>query len=488
MEGSASNIVFHFEMEDRKVLGFDTGLSPEAFAKARLGSLMSQGGIIVDSTIHRWNLEGTMEYQGHMVFYGPDFSGISLETLLSRSGDIALLALQRYLNALAGIIASNENLLDTICLFPAGVLIADDGSVLFAPSPLAKRVYEYRDPQGYLETVLQWLHPDKTGEEAAAFTAASLCYRILTGKAPFLVPNIPEPEKRREQLFQDIRDGRCMGSRLACPNILPELAANLDRILCREKDEPIPTLEDLIGLIGAPGSKKIADFFIDDENAQRISEKELQEYRRRERRIGLERFFKKYKHLIMAGLGTALALFLVARSIITDQQKRPTTKGLSPQAVAETYYNAFNTLDHQWMDACVRKGIGKGDIEAVMNLFVISRVREAYERKVTVLDPETWKSQGSPATDATIFGITNLKLLLKTEIPVLPEPGDRCEIEATYDFYYPEQGSAEQTSSELTRTLAIESRKDLLILEWEKDRWKIIDIERTLVNPQSDTP
>lgn len=483
MEGSASDGIFHFEVGGRKVLGFDTGLTPQAFAKARLGSLMSQGGLIVDSAVHGWNLEGTLEYQGHMVFYGADVPGESLETLLSHSDDNALLALQRYLKALAIIAESNGALLDTIALFPAGVLIGSDGSVFFAPSALAKRVYEYQDPLGYIERVLQWGHPDKTGVEAATFTAASLSYRLFTGTAPFALPTIAEPEKKRELLFQDIRDGRCKGAHLVSPSLMPEIAATLDRILCAEMDKPSPTLGDLIGLIGEPGSKKIADFYITGEAGKAVSERELQEYNRRERRIGVQRFLKKYKYVMMAGFGTALALFIIARSIITDQQKRPTTKGLSPQAVAESYYKAFNTLDHQWMDACVRKGIGKGDIEAVMNLFVISRVREAYERKVTVLDPETWKSQGSPATDATVFGITNLKLLLKTEIPAHPDPGDSCSIEATYDFYYPEQAPSEQS-----RTLAIETRKDSLTLEWEKDRWKIVAIERRVLNPQSDTP
>ncbi|HON12770.1 MAG TPA: hypothetical protein PK897_01455, partial [Treponema sp.] len=87
MEGSESEGIFHFEAEGQRALGFDTGLTPQAFAKARLGSLMTIQGIIVDTAVHSWNIDGTVEHQGHMVFYGKDFKGESLEQILNRSDD-----------------------------------------------------------------------------------------------------------------------------------------------------------------------------------------------------------------------------------------------------------------------------------------------------------------------------------------------------------------------------------------------------------------
>lgn len=483
MDGSTSNGIFHFEVEDRQVLGFDTGLSPQAFAKARLGNLLTLGGIIVDSTIHGWNLEGTTEYQGHMIFYGENFAGESLETLLSRSKDMALLALQWYLRALNIIAVSQESLLDIICLFPAGVFVGPNGSVLFTPAALVKRVYEYQDPLGYIDKILQWIHPDKSGVEAAVFTAATLSYRLCTGTGPFVVSNTSVPERNRDGLVQNIRDGLFKSTRLVVPKLLPEIALCIDTILRSATEKPQGYLEKLIQYIGDPGKKKITDLYTEEEIPNAALEVEQRNYHRYSRRIIVQRFFKKYKYAMIAGLGTALALLLIIRSIVTEQKKRPSTRGLSPLEVAETYYKAFNTLDHQWMEACVHKGVGRGDIEAVMNLFVISRVREAYERKVTVLDPETWKSQGAPATEATIFGITDLKLELKTVISPPPDSGNRCEVEATYSFYYPEQSASDQT-----KTPFVEQRRDLLTLEWETDRWEILSIDRHVFNDQSDIP
>ncbi len=527
MEGSESEGIFHFEAEGQRALGFDTGLTPQAFAKARLGSLMTIQGIIVDTAVHSWNIDGTVEHQGHMVFYGKDFKGESLEQILNRSDDTPLYALQRYLKALTIISKTDQSLFEQISLFPAGVLIAADGSVFFAPAALAKRVFEYKTPQLFIRKVLQWLHPDKTGPDAAAFTAAAIAYRLFTGTFPFPVSEDTEPEKAKEHLVQDMRDGFCKSAMLAAPRLLPEVTALLDSILCPEKDSP-KGLEDLAALLGEPGSKGLADFYKDVESRETELEEQKRNHKRREFRIGTQRFLKKYKYALIAGVGTALALVIIIQSIISDQQKRPTTRGLAPLQVAEAYYRAFNTLDHQMMDACVAQGAGKGDIEAVMNLFVISRVREAYERKTTVLDPETWKSQGSPATDATIFGITDLNLQQRTEIPGQPEQGATCQIEATYAFYYPEpqneMGHTPSTGPSVTPSatearpalspelpsapqseppqseptpapspaphpaLRIEKRKDILTLEWMRDRWRIAAIERTSATPQSDIP
>lgn len=520
MEGSESEGIFHFEAEGQRALGFDTGLTPQAFAKARLGSLMTIQGIIVDTAVHSWNIDGTVEHQGHMVFYGKDFKGESLEQILNRSDDTPLYALQRYLKALTIISKTDQSLFEQISLFPAGVLIAADGSVFFAPAALAKRVFEYKTPQLFIRKVLQWLHPDKTGPDAAAFTAAAIAYRLFTGTFPFPVSEDTEPEKAKEHLVQDMRDGFCKSAMLAAPRLLPEVTALLDSILCPEKDSP-KGLEDLAALLGEPGSKGLADFYKDVESRETELEEQKRNHKRREFRIGTQRFLKKYKYALIAGVGTALALVIIIQSIISDQQKRPTTRGLAPLQVAEAYYRAFNTLDHQMMDACVAQGAGKGDIEAVMNLFVISRVREAYERKTTVLDPETWKSQGSPATDATIFGITDLNLQQRTEIPGQPEQGATCQIEATYAFYYPEpqneMGHTPSTGPSVTPSatearpalspefsstppsspapslalqppLHTENRKDILTLEWMRDRWRIAAIERTSATPQSDIP
>lgn len=495
MEEQSADLVLRFETEGRRVLGFDTGLSPQAFAKARLGSLMNSQGLIVDTALHVWKPEGTVEHLGRMVIYGSDFEGVSLESLLSQSGDTALTAMRRYLGALKKIAETDETWFTNISLFPAGVFLSSEGQVFFAPLPLATRIYEYKNPELYIEHVVRWLHPDKKGSDAVCFIAAALLYRLFTGEAPFSIPKGTNSEKTREAVAQDMRDGLFTSMSLAAPRILPNLAEAIDNILLPDPSKgkikkPIskPSLTDLIDLLGQSGTKRFEDFFSTAPDALLLKTRKG-EQKQREGRIKFRRFIKAYKYPLIAGIGTAIALFLIGKSILNDQKQRPTTLGMGPRAVVETYYKAFNTLDHQMMDACVTKGAGKGDIEAVMNFFVISRVREAYERKTSIIDPETWKNLGSPETEASVFGITDLVLSSKSEEPQHPVAGDRCKIEAVYLFYYPETSEAKETPPQngSPQQTVTEQRRDILTLEWVKDRWRIVAIEREVMS-QSDIP
>jgi hypothetical protein len=492
MDEARMDGIIRCEVEGRQVLGFDTGLSPQAFAKARLGNLLNSEGLIIDSAVHPWKLEGTLEHQGHILVYGKDVDGENLETLLMRGDDTALIALQWYIQALKRIADLDSRLLDTISLFPAGVLVTRDGTVFFAPLDLAKRVYEYQDRESYINRVLRWLHPDKTGMEAAVFTAACITYTLVTGSTPFSISLTAGHERAQHILNQDMRDGLYKPARLMRPNLTRALADLLDSILGkgpgdtnRDVKDPQAQLQDFAQILGEPGKKKLSDLLSASE-ATEISTTSLQrEFIKRERSIKIKRFFRTYKYALLGGIGTALALLLIILSILEGQKDRPTTVGMTPLEVATTYYKAFNTLDHQWMDACVQKGVGKGDREAVMNLFVISKVREAYERKVTVVDPETWKAEGAPPTEATVFGITDLTLTVLTPIPSMPVVGDHCKIEATYTFYYPESRVADLTPSDtqtsetpIQKTPVQEIRKDTLTLIWNNKRWKIAVIER----------
>ncbi|MCA1950893.1 MAG: hypothetical protein LDL24_09990, partial [Treponema sp.] len=379
--------------------------------------------------------------------------------------------------------------------FPAGVFLSGEGQVFFTPLPLTSRIYEYKNPELYVEHVVRWLHPDKKGSDAARFLAAALLYRLFSGETPFSIPKGTNSEKTREAIAQDMRDGLFTSMSLAAPRLLPDLAEAIDSILLPDVDKektkkPIskPSLTDLIDLLGQEGTKRFEDFSLSSPAALPI-ETRKREQKQREGRIRFRRFIKAYKYPLIAGIGTAIALFLVGRSILNDQKQRPTTLGMGPRAVAEAYYRAFNSLDHQMMDACVTKGAGKGDIEAVMNFFVISRVREAYERKTSIIDPETWRNQGSPETEASVFGITDLVLSLKSEEPQRPVAGDRCKIEAVYLFYYPETSEAKEAQPQngSPQQTVTEQRRDILTLEWVKDRWRIAVIEREIIR-QSDIP
>ncbi|MFQ3547707.1 MAG: hypothetical protein SNJ56_05160 [Termitinemataceae bacterium] len=226
-----------------------------------------------------------------------------------------------------------------------------------------------------------------------------------------------------EALREDIRDGFCTPLALVVPNLRPELADAIDRILRNRgtAGEAVPgevaasQMLEFLQYLGPPGSS--LQQTLPNDGIERSKEvlQQLQKRADRERRdILRKRFLKKYRAFIMLAVGGLAAMGLIIYTVISDQQQKPTTRGLEPEAVVELYYRSFNTLDHQTMEACVQKGIGKQDIEGVINFFVISRVREAYERKTSIIDPETYRREYERLEKLppglTVFGIADMQI------------------------------------------------------------------------------
>jgi hypothetical protein len=157
---------------------------------------------------------------------------------------------------------------------------------------------------------------------------------------------------------------------------------------------------------------------------------------------------------------------------------------MTPVQVAETYYGAFGTLEHEVMEGCVVNKAGKGDIEMVVNLFVITRVRQAYETTIgSSYTAQQWLDDGSPVTEKNIFGVTGLNL--KTL------DGDESDGEVSFDANYTlwipagiagdtEIPDPENIMSEEFIPLPPQSFEynDILKITYHKDSWKISEIIR----------
>ena len=67
--------------------------------------------------------------------------------------------------------------------------------------------------------------------------------------------------------------------------------------------------------------------------------------------------------MVGAGVGSILKGVLAPR----------VTRGFTPREVVQAFYSSMNKLDQMTMGACVIDGAGKGEINEVTNLYVISR-------------------------------------------------------------------------------------------------------------------
>jgi hypothetical protein len=245
----------------------------------------------------------------------------------------------------------------------------------------------------------------------------------------------------------------------------------------------------LAASLGPAGSGGAASFFrpLDEEKRGQLAGERAQFEKKRKLSVNTRRFVIRNSAILGGSLAAFAAVILIVYSIIAGRKDLPTTKGMEPVQVVETYYNAFGELDHTLMDACVINRAGKRDIEMVTNFFVLSRVRQAYEYTSDIMiSAQKWRDQGSLYTKSQVFGVTDLAIRQTGG----DEDADQVHYRASYLLWIPAEAEAdpENTSSEgpdpsaeaepggsLPRSYPV---TDDLTLVRRKGDWRISGLER----------
>lgn len=422
-------------VNEKPVLGFDTGLDPVGFAQAKLAQFITERGYLIraaeppesspgdgadpkNGMVETWQAGGVIERSaapgttGTMVIWGPSFTGERLDRLVSDDTrkDEALGAVLRWLRSQL-VLESREALPHP---WPAGALCGSGGEIFFPPDRLIRRSIEAEGPDSWLNGAERWVHPDLTGREATAFAAGALLYRIFCGEAPF-------PNGDIDVVREDMREGVFVPARLMAPGLDENLAALIDKAIApipkgqkaqEEKSRPEP--DQILRFLESGGRERAGDYFhpLEAGEMARLNAEKEQFQKKKKLTVKARRFVIR-NNLIIGGVFLVVLLAgLVAGSIIKSRAELPTTEGMSPGEVAVSYYGAFETLDHTMMDACVINRAGKSDIEMVTNFFVINRVRQAYEMTAAprMLSAQEWVDGGSAPTDAFVFGVSDLTI------------------------------------------------------------------------------
>jgi hypothetical protein len=359
------------------------------------------------------------------------------------------------------------------------------GTVFFPPGRLARRAIEAEAALAagdvWLEGAERWTHPDLAGPEAAVFAAAAMFYRLLSGVPPY-------PGRDVDVVRSDIREEVFIPPRLMAPGIEEYPAALIVRALspnaAREKR---PELEELSRLLGKPASGGVDGdrYFhaLSDEERAAIEAEREQFNKTKSARVKTRRFIRRNTAILM---GTAVALLvvgLVVGSLIKGRLDLPNTRGMIPQEVLETYYGAFAPMDHTLMEACVVNKAGKSDIDMVTNLFVISKVRQAYEMSASTIPAQEWLDSGAAPTEFTVFGVTGLRL----EGKETDEGDDEVRFRAAYTLWAPPSFGSAPEDAPLDADInavpgpvmpASLQLTDEVRLIRRKDAWLITEIQR----------
>jgi hypothetical protein len=463
--------------------GFDTGLSARAFAQSKFAQFMTEPGLIVrpaeapPNRVALWKASGVREEIGAdgqptMVVWGPPVEGERLDALLheGQSPDKALAAVSLWIQA---ILALGEDAPESnIPLWPSAAIIAQGGegrppSVFFAPPALIRRSITFND-EGYV-------NPGLSGAASAAFTAAALLYRIFAGKPPFSTADV-------STLHQDMRDGNFLPPRLAVPGLNFRLAEFIQENLsqrrqdAKEKDSASPRLDEMLAAIQTvPAASLVCP---PSETDRLLLEKEKNQFLKiKTASIKTKRFVARNTALLMGALAGAVAAFFIVYSVVSARAALPTTEGMDPVQVIESYYRSFGKLDHQMMEACVTGGAGKNDIAVVINIFVVTKTRQVYERNTSPMVFPAHQWQGGSLPDIPLFGASDVRI----EQLAGGESGDSLRYRVDYTFWVPEQVDAEEALSPDSAPPSVSRpspRRDILTLVRKKGNWRIAEINR----------
>jgi len=535
---------FLFELDGERVMGFDTGLDARAFARAKLAQLITEHGLVVSpgeglpGSVEPWKASGVVEYPGPepgiaptMVVWGPAFEGERLDLIVNDDArrDEALSAVSLWLRAF---LAMDEKSVLSVPLWPCAATVAFAGGsprVFFAPPSLA--LCCLRADGGSLYSGYEWyVHPDFGGAELvrdwqdssvtargldpsaahlkgelaradrrAAFTAAAMLYRVFAGVPPF-------PATDDILLPQDMRDGNFLPIRLAVPGMDGRLAGLIQQVLEPQVkrnavtgnliEKPMP--RDLLEAIGAVSAGSLV-MPVSEADMLSLEKERAQFLKVKTATVKTRRFVIRNAGILLAGIvAVAVAVFFVS-TIANSRAARPTTEGMYPVQVVESYYNAFGELDHQMMESIVLRRVGRTDINMVIHLFAINRVRMAHEFSPTplIIPARQWKEMGGGVTGLAVFGVTNLEIeqlevrrdLAQQRGRARRYDGEELLFRVTYQFWVPAQMLGGPPGGPESRFVAEGDdpplpvafhHVDIVTLVRRQGNWRISDIARVV--------
>ena len=480
--------IFRFELNGETVLGFDTGLDVRSFAQAKMAWFLSDTGSIVypGGETENWQPGGVVELKRHskktMVVWGPNIPGEEMAELIESPGrkDEGLDALRFWLMARMTLEKKGGGKKEAPFSGPAGAVIMQEnqgtypaGTVFFPPARLIKRTLETGGNEALLDAE-RYVHPDLYGPEDISFSAGAMLYRIFGSAPPFSPDEPANGDTLQAELRRNISEGVFVPPRLMSPGLDGEMSELITKSISRiSRDKGThsrPGPEHICSALGPPHSRPVSSWLkpLAPHEVSAIRAEHEEYSKRSALKVKTRRFVIRNTAIIAGVVIALLVLALSVRGYLKRQAELPTTRGMEAIEVANTYYLSFGSLDHTMMELCVTGNAGKQDIQMVMNLFVITRVRQAYEAgRETFISAQEWIDSGSPATEATVFGITGLS------VNALSQDREHASLEADYILWMPvsEDGSRETTAGHKTT--------DRLNLVFIKGIWRIAEIERT---------
>lgn len=452
-------------------LVLDTGLTAREAAQAKLMQFLIEPGYIAEIngdgsvSFSQYTFQQSFEEtekgrkNSSVHISGPAYKGTPLIEILN--GDDIEKA-RTAVNKISRIVeASLEADMTLPTVGPLGTLLGDDGTVLFLPYTLLNKALYSRGDAFLSKYEGCWRNTALTFKDGLRFTVAAYAYKVLSGTMPF-------PSDNSYSRVEDYYDRNFNRLNWFCRLEKGGSTVNTDGIFSAvEQDLSCAAPEMETSNKKKTGKKKKPQVFttavpelpafdnrvITDAGTQKS-------YQLQQKSIKRARFFRKNNGTITACTIGLVVLLLVGTSWLKDLMSKPTTLGMEPQEVVETFYEAFDTLDSVLFDSTRTDGAGESISNIIATFFVTAKMRESYEG-ITTYTPSKWLNTLNPDT-ANIYGISHMTITAHPE-----KSTDTMKVYSAHYFILHTE-APELLISEVNETVTV---------MWKKDRWLVSGLE-----------
>lgn len=500
---------------DEKIF-LNTFMTSLEFAKARFSEKISERGVLAKKidgawNFESWNFEETNENSlGNVILEGKAFKGDSLKNLFAKINFSEADKINA-VRAGAAVVSAIEDALNWKQKIPA-----EGGGAIFVSSDFTQIIFL---PELFFESAVLccrkdilseengfYVNENLSGTQALKFIQASIAYKVLSGDFPF-------QNKNREQRAADILDKNFIPAEIKIPGLNKILADSINSALSQEvstehkKKSNLPSSNLEIshfprtqffeecgllqnGELSEDGKLLVVNrtLKISDEKFSKNAERSR---KKREARVKNVRWLRKSRTLLIIIAAVLVVGIFTGLSFFFTSQEKPSSQGLTSRETVEMFYSAMNTLDVDQAIACSKSKEMKSYTGVLSNIYISYKARAMYNTKLEARPLSQWL-----CLNQTLFSIEGLsqfkiqgeqgRLLFEAQnknqhVKALTEENGESLSEGKTLSY---KVTFYTVLAEQSDSLTVNSVCDTVKLEFSKNRWQIISINRTKLNEE----
>lgn len=485
-------------------LALSSGLPQDSFAKTDMDKLLSEKSIILNIkkgavTTDFYSFDGTKaDKNGNAIFEGKSFSGEFLSDILEKPSYTKkdILSIANFMNAVDFLIKNQESLGEgRFATGAKGIIInTDEASEESKILIISQKLFEecaQNQKNSYSELHEKYFYKGLDYTQSLCFLRGTVAYRALTGSFPF---ESADTTKRQEDIF----DENFIPLDLWNPKISTSLKKSIESSLkgkithtviagkknltdAKAESKKQKLLKEAESFDSELFRAELEKYAGDKTESESLAEKRLAFSARKNKQLSVRRFLRRNKNRILAAVAVIFFAAWGAESIIKQNGKLLTTRGMTSTEATQAYYSMIHRMDVPGLQEVIKGRKTKDLFAKISAYYVGSKQRLQVHPDNGTVTPARWFFF-KKASKNWMFGITKLKIdgvpfaadkkypvRNDKPLPVTEENGKTLmegdEVTHTAEYYLVEQAEAKIYIQQIT---------DTVTLRYTGKRWRVV--------------